>query len=392
MEADRTIARLDGTAWRDRLERLARLDPAAVQPDRDPAWHEPMVRGAEQDGNAFAAIWHLDRLIAAHPDDWFLYARRARARSSSDEFDKAAADYREAERLGTREGVLDFQVHCVLDCARAGRWAEALWYLDRLIAARPDDGSLHEDRAAVYGKLGREADRQAELARVFELGTDQGLVVPRAEELGRAGRWAEAAGLLGRCGRKGPVSRELAQAWAIACLRAGDRIGYLEACAAFMACQGPSPTVVWNELSAASLFALGAEGLDDYRVATGWLEHRLSAVPAPRPMYRHIFASALGGLLLRAGRVDEAIVRLNEGIAAAAVEIPTDWAYLALAHARKGDLAEARRSLERLRASRPDPQASFWEHQELALVRSEAESLLFDAEFPNDPFPHRAPR
>ena len=66
METDRTIARLDTSAWRERLEQLGRLDPAAMQPDVDPAWHEPMVREAEQSGNAFAAIWHLDRLIAAH--------------------------------------------------------------------------------------------------------------------------------------------------------------------------------------------------------------------------------------------------------------------------------------------------------------------------------------
>ena len=57
-------------------------------------------------------------------------------------------------------------------------------------------------------------------------------------------------------------------------------------------------------------------------------------------------ANALGGLLLRAGRIDEAIARVNEGIAAAKdVEIPSGWAYLALALARKGSLAEARRRL-----------------------------------------------
>jgi predicted Zn-dependent protease len=279
----------------------------------------------------------------------------------------------------------------VVDCTEAGRWAEALWYLDRLIAARPDDGTLHEDRAAVYGQLGRQADRQAELTRVFELGADQGLVIPRAEELGRAGRWAEAAGLLARCGRTGPLSRELAQAWVIASLKAGDRAGYREACAAFTACQGPEPTVVWNALAAAGFFALGAGNLDDYRVPMGWCEKRLSAVPAPRPIYRHLFASALGGLMLRVGRVDEAIVRLNEGIAAGEEEIPTDWACLALAHAKKGDLAEARRSLERLRAARLDPSATFWDLQELALVRSEAESLLLDAGFPSDPFRGRGP-
>ena len=295
METGLAISRLDGPAWRERLEQLGRLDPAAVQLDDDPAWHEPMIREAEQNGNAFAAIWHLDRLIAARPDDWFLYARRARAWSLSDKFDKAAADYQQAERLGSREQVLDFQAHCVIDCTKAERWAEALWYLDRLIAARPDDGTLHEDRAAVYGKLGREADRQAELARVFELGADEGLVIPRAEELGRAGRWAEAAGLLARCGRTGPLSRELAQAWGIACLKAGDRAGYREACAAVLACQGPDPTVVWNATSARRRSSpWAAEGLDDYRVPIAWFESRLSAVPAPRPMYRALLSERTG--------------------------------------------------------------------------------------------------
>ena len=385
-ETGLAISRLDAAAWRERLGLLGRLDPSAVRPDDNPAWHGPMIREAEQNGNTFAAIWHLDQLIADRPDDWFLRARRARAWATADQFDKAEQDYLQAERRGKREEVLDFQTHCEIECSTAERWFEALWYLDRLILARPDDAWLHEERAAVYGKLGREADRLAEVARVFELGVDEGLVIPRAEELGRAGRWAEAARLLARCGRTGPLSRELAQAWAVACLKAGDRAGYRAVCAAIMAGQGPDPAVVWSVLNAASLFGLGADGLDDYRLAMGWLEHRLSAVPAPHAMYRHLFSSALGGLLLRAGRVDEAIVRLNEGISAAAMELPTDWAYLALAHAKKGDLAEARRWLDRLRASPHDPNASFWDLQELALLWNEAESLLFDAGFPSDPF------
>ena len=159
-----------------------------------------------------------------------------------------------------------------------------------------------------------------------------------------------------------------------------------------MASQGPDPTVVWNALAAASLFAMGADGLGDYHVAIGWFETRISGTPEPRPMYRHLFSSALGGLLLRAGRVDEAIARMHEGIAAAKdMEIPTDWAYLALTHAREGQPCRSTRWLERLRKSRPDPQASFWDLQELSLLRSEAESLLFDAEFPSNPFPGPRP-
>jgi WD40 repeat protein/tetratricopeptide (TPR) repeat protein len=378
METGLAIARLNTAAWQERLEQLGRLDPNAAVPDTDPAWHAPMIREAEQDGNAFAAIWHLDRLIAAHPDDWFLYARRGRARSLSDQLDKAADDFQKAERLSSPDQVLDFQTHCVLDCTKAERWAAALWYLDRLIAARPKDGSLHLERAAVYGKLGREADRQSELARVYELGADEGVVIPRAEELGGAGRWSEAASLLAGCGRRGPLSQQLAQAWAIACLQAKDYAGYRDACAADLAWQGADPTVVWNALSAASVFALGPKGLDDYRVPIAWMESQLSAVPAPRPVARHLFSSALGGVLLRAGRLDEAIVRVNEGIAAAKdVQLPTDWTYLALAQARKGNMVEARQMLERLRDWQPE--GSFWDLQEVTLLRSEAEALLGSA-------------
>jgi tetratricopeptide (TPR) repeat protein len=387
METGLALSRLNPAAWQERLEQLGRLDAKAVLPNRDPAWHAPLIREAEQNGNSFAAIWHLDRLIAARPEvgrignpshnGWLLYARRGRAWSLSDEFDKAAEDFEKGERLSSRDQVLDFQTHCVLDCTKAERWAAALWYLDRLLAARPQDWSLHLDRAAVLRKLGREADRQAELTRVFELGADEGVVLPRAEKLGRAGRWSEAASLLAGCGRRGPLSQGLAQAWAIACLQTKDNAGYREACAADLAWQGSDPTVIWNAASAASVFALGPKGLDDYRVPMGWIESRLSAVPAPSPLGKHACSNALGGLLLRAGRLDEAIVRINEGIAAAKdVESPTDWTYLALAHARNGMLAEARQALERLREVRPDPTDTFWDLQQVALLRSEAEALL----------------
>jgi len=124
-----------------------------------------------------------------------------------------------------------------------------------------------------------------------------------------------------------------------------------------------------------------------------WFESRLSATPAPRPVYRHLFSSALGGLLLRAGRIDEAIARLNEGMAVGKeVEGPGDWAYLALAYARNGTFSESRKWLERLRGVRHDSPESFWDLHELALLQSEVESLLFDAEFPSDPFHGRGPR
>ena len=199
----------------------------------------------------------------------------------------------------------------------------------------------------------------------------------RALELGRAGRWAEAAGLLARCGRTGPLSRELAQAWGIACLRMGDQAGYREASAAVSTRDWPDPIVAWDATQAGSLLALGSGGLDDYHVPISWFEKRLANGPVPPPIYRpYYFPNALGALLIRAGRLDEAIARLNEGMAAAkeakCADHPTDWAYLALAHARKGNVAESRRWLERLRLFRPATTTTFWDLQELALLQTKA--------------------
>jgi tetratricopeptide (TPR) repeat protein len=150
---------------------------------------------------------------------------------------------------------------------------------------------------------------------------------------------------------------------------------------------GPDPTVVWNALSEASVLALGPGAIDDFQEPVEWFEDWLGATPAPLPLYRHLFSNALGGLLLRAGRIDEAIARLNEGMAASnEPELPTDWAYLAVAYARAERFSEAQRWLDRLRGEPDDPRASFWDLQELDLLRVEAESLLPDAGFPTDPF------
>ena len=121
-------------------------------------------------------------------------------------------------------------------------------------------------------------------------------------------------------------------------------------------------------------------------VLPGVLLIALGMAGAVAPLTTAVLSSVDDRHMGTASGFNSAIARLHEGITAAGVDIPTDWAYLALAHARKGDFAETRRSLERLRAASPDPSATFWDLQELALLQCEAESLLFDAEFPGDPF------
>jgi hypothetical protein len=189
------------------------------------------------------------------------------------------------------------------------------------------------------------------------------------------------------------VSRELAQAWAITRVKAGDTPGYREACAAFLAKEEPNPTVIWNALAGASFLALAPGANHDDRELIGSFEQRLSTSPPPRPLYQHLLSNALGGLLLRAGRNHEAIARITKGLAAdKELELPTDWTYLALAHARQGNLELARHWLEKLNQWQIDPSLTYWELQEIDLLRSEAESLVFDAGFPGDPFEAEQPR
>ena len=99
--------------------------------------------------------------------------------------------------------------------------------------------------------------------------------------------------------------------------------------------------------------------------------------------------NTLGAALYRAGRFEDAIHRLEEGIRLrGGTELPQDRVFLAMAHHRLGHRDLARRYLESLRRRQEstDPER-FWEELEIRLLASEAEStILYDPIFPADPF------
>src|SRR5262249_43932297 len=74
MDGGQAVVPLDLAVWRGLLERDGIPDPS-FSPQRDPtAWQDERAQDAEQVGDAFAAAWHLDRLVAARPDDWLAFA------------------------------------------------------------------------------------------------------------------------------------------------------------------------------------------------------------------------------------------------------------------------------------------------------------------------------
>ena len=127
-------------------------------------WHEADARDAEAIGDGFGARWHLDRLIAARPDDGLLHARRARAWLWAGRLAAAEADLDRALALGPRDRILDWLEHRAADSLADGRPADALRLLDRVIAARPGDWlSLRAPRRGPRRRSAAPADREADL-------------------------------------------------------------------------------------------------------------------------------------------------------------------------------------------------------------------------------------
>jgi WD40 repeat protein/tetratricopeptide (TPR) repeat protein len=106
---------------------------------------------------------------------------------------------------------------------------------------------------------------------------------------------------------------------------------------------------------------------------------------------KHTVLNTLGAILYRAGRFEDAIHRLEEGIRLHKGEsLPHDWVFLSMAHGRLGHHDEARRWLDPFRSYQPNADPNrFWEELEIRLLRTEADAVvLYDPNFPADPFAH----
>ena len=95
------------------------------RPDAD--WHDAVAADAEQDGDAYGAEWHLDRLAVLRPDDWTIPARRGRVLAAAGRKAEADAAYVVARRLAKSPQVLsDWLRAAAEDNEAAGRKEAAL--------------------------------------------------------------------------------------------------------------------------------------------------------------------------------------------------------------------------------------------------------------------------
>ena len=148
-------------------------------------------------------------------------------------------------------------------------------------------------------------------------------------------------------------------------VESGDLSAYRVAAGKLLSrCRKASEPNTLNNAAWCCIYA--PDAVADLTVPVLMAEAALAGYPAAQKRYA---LNTLGVVLYRAGRIDEAIARLDESVKASGGGVPQDWVFLAMAHHKKGHAEEAGRWLEKTRAGvKDDP--------EVRILLREAEALL----------------
>jgi WD40 repeat protein/serine/threonine protein kinase len=167
----------------------------------------------------------------------------------------------------------------------------------------------------------------------------------------------------------------LARMWyCLSLLESGDIAAYRSAAGKILAESWKATDP--NTLNNASWWcSYSPDAVPDLTVPVQMAEAALAGFPAEQKRFA---LNTLGAALYRAGRIEEAIARLNESVKASGGSgVPQDWVFLAMAHHKKGNADEARRWLEKVRAYVNDEKTAFsTDLVETRFLLREAEALL----------------
>jgi hypothetical protein len=388
-------------ACRTLEQRWPQPDPALAEVSDDlTPWHRQRALDAAAVGNDRGELYHLTRLAALCPGEPAVLARSARVHArvagrlpagpARDREWKLAADV--LERQPHWPGANHWARLVALEAVGRGADDEALWYLDRL-AARGGDWSVFADRADLHGRRGDQALREADRKRALALGGDKerDFALKVADEGARQDRWAEVARLLNTAHQVDPADLTSVERLALAHLKAGNRVRYVELCRAALrnlSSRGDSSEVV----AVLGLCGLAPAVVENWQAPLERMERAVRGMEAAESRasgdekdrlrgLRREWLTTWAGLLHRAGRPADAVLRLHEAmrLAPGGEGGPVEWVWLALAHAalEKAPHTEARRWLERARAGLPKRDGEgLWQAVLLEVLVTEAAKAL----------------
>jgi eukaryotic-like serine/threonine-protein kinase len=385
MGEGQTVGSLSAREWNESCRRLADAEGTentlAEKTVTDREYHDARARDAEQDGDVYGALWHLERLIQAQeksakaspqPDGWFAHARRARQFTLRGDWERAEAEDSRALDLGSADELLGWNKRQVLEMSAAEQWQPALWYINRALAAAPADWRLFADRSVIHGNLGKMRECEDDLSQAVARGADAAFLVRIADDFARQAQWQQAEAAFAKAHERGLLPLEVWHCHALVCLKLADQAGYRKICAHLIQAADKKLSahlangVVWVSV-------LGPEAVGDYTILLAMAE---VAEQNARLETKANTLNSSGAVFYRAGRFKEAITRIQEGIQIHKAQgRPQVWLFLAMANQRVGQAVEARKCLARVP---PDniPALGHWENLEIEMLRREARAMI----------------
>jgi serine/threonine protein kinase/WD40 repeat protein/tetratricopeptide (TPR) repeat protein len=297
----------------------------------------------------YSAAWHFNAFLAARPDDWHALALRGLARLELGKLDDATRDYERAFQHGPAERVfalIDTHARRNEDSFGAmmtqAQREKSVWYLDRLIAARPRDWTLYHRRGRAYAALDKQDRAEVDYAAALPLKPDGEFFRGWGQFHADWGRWELA---------EADFTKQLEQeaensvTWADALrnlakvrFQLGNLLGYRESCAKLLQWR-PDPASGGNADSVIEACTFSPDATED-----NWRVAERSAARDHDSYDRWEYLSLLGETLYRAGRFEAAVHCLEQSLRITRKSDPmTEWLFLSLAHERLGHSAEAKK-------------------------------------------------
>jgi tetratricopeptide (TPR) repeat protein len=283
---------------------------------------------------ATEAYDHALRLQPGVARLWFARAARRLALGRREE---ATADFRKAVELAVDDPPI--QKEYLQLYAQLGNPEQAAAAFTKHLDRLPKDERWMSARSAAVIDL---VPFKAAFDKLIEIRpADTHLIVCRARDHFRRGRFTEAAADYSRVIHERPVSEDWLEACEI-CLLTGDEAGHRELCRALIEKAGDKPAAFDCFVLARCCGLSRSSGIEPARLV-GWANQALES--GRPPWYLH----ALGLAHYRAGDYEAAISALEQSIGTGWADQGKgqNWLVLAMVHAKAGHQEEARQCLER---------------------------------------------
>jgi WD40 repeat protein/serine/threonine protein kinase len=358
---DSVTTSLEASAWQARLDQLARgarqlpdsPNPFVLAAGMGLSWHQRQALDCLTAEKWQAALWHLDHQLSATPDDWLSLVLRTEANKELDRGDAAATDLAKAFTVGPPEQVLSWYRCFAAERADKEQWQTAFWYLDHLLAARPNSADVYVQRARAYVKRNSWKEAAADYAKAAEVSPgDPQLWLEKAHfDFGR-GQLQDAAKAFAAAFDLHAGDHWSWYTGAAVQLYIGDLDGYQRHCRAMLRRFGQTEDPAIAERTAKACLLL-PDAVEDQKLVQQLAERAVTNTD--KHNYYPFFMLAKGFAEYRAGHPEQAIDWLRKSLKSPDISEPAystlAQLFLAMAYHRLGRPDEAGQALAQARAA-----------------------------------------